>query len=378
MEDWERLELRDGVLYRQWYNQQGRITRYQLVIPSQIRAQVLSVAHEGAISGHFAVKRTIAKVREYFYWPRLMTDVESYCKSCIVCQRRKPNPTRPHHPLQQDGVGEPLQKVTVDILAFERPTEQGNRYSLVVVDTLTKWAEAIPMPDERATTVSKALVEEFVCRLGFPSQLHSDQGRQFESEIFKQMCTLLGKRKTRTTPGHPQSDGQIERMNRAPIDLLAKSAAEDPANWDIKVPYVMAAYRSTPHSTTGETPKRLMLGRELATPLQLLAPIVPEVANRPAWVETLYENFEEACVSVQANIGKAQRQQKQSHDKRIKEMNFEIGQKVWMFNTRPPRGVPYKLNPNRWQGSVRNKEKAITSGVCRNSCWRKTNLCCEY
>ena len=66
------------------------------------------------------------------------------------------------------------------------------------------------------------------------------------------------------------------------IDLLAKPAAEDPANWDIKVPYVMAAYRSTPHSTTGETPNRLMLGREVATPLQLLAPIVPEEANRPA------------------------------------------------------------------------------------------------
>ena len=363
MEDWERLELRDGVLYRQWYNQQGRITRYQLVTPSQIRAQVLSVAHEGAISGHFAVKRTIAKVREYFYWPRLMTDVESYCKSCIVCQRRKPNPTRPHHPLQQDGVGEPLQKVTVDILAFERPTEQGNRYLLVVVDTLTKWAEAIPMPDERATTVSRALVEEFVCRLGFPSQLHSDQGHQFESEVFKQMCTLLGIRKTRTTPGHPQSDGQTERMNRALIDLLAKSAAEDPANWDIKVPHVMAAYRSTPHSTTGETPNRLMLGREVATPLQLLAPIVPEVANRPAWVETLHENFEEAYVSVQANIGKAQRQQKQSHDKRIKEMNFEIGQKVLMFNTRPPRGVPYKLNQNRWQGPYEIKKK-LSPAVC--------------
>ena len=67
MKDWERLELRGGVLYRQWYNQQGRITRYQLVTPSQTRAQVLSNAYERAISGYFAVKRTIAKVREYFY-----------------------------------------------------------------------------------------------------------------------------------------------------------------------------------------------------------------------------------------------------------------------------------------------------------------------
>ena len=54
MEDWKRLELRDGVLYRQWYNQRGRITRYQLVTPSQIKAQALSVAHEGYIYMHIS------------------------------------------------------------------------------------------------------------------------------------------------------------------------------------------------------------------------------------------------------------------------------------------------------------------------------------
>ena len=200
MEDWERLELRDGVLYRQWYNQQGRITRYQLVIPAQIRAQVLSVTHEGAISGHFAVKRTIAKVREYFYWS-LIVRVALYVNGENQILQ---DPIIFYSKMEYVNL---CKKVTIDILAFERPTVRGNRHLLVVVDTLTKWAEAIPMPNERATTVSRALVEEFVCILGFPSQLHSDQGRQFESEVFKQMCTLLGIRKTRTTPGHPQSDG---------------------------------------------------------------------------------------------------------------------------------------------------------------------------
>ena len=89
----------------------------------------------------------------------------------------------------------------------------------------------------------------------------------------------------------------------------------------------MAAYKSPPHSTTGETPNRLMLRREVTTPLQLLVPIVPEVANRLAWVDTLHENFEEAYESVQANIGKAQRPQKQSHNKLIKEIDFKISQK---------------------------------------------------
>ena len=87
-------------------------------------------------------------------------------------------------------------------------------------------------------------------------------------------------------------------MNRALINLLAKSAAEDPVNWDINVPYVTAAYRSTHHGTTSETSNRFMLGREVAILLQLLAPIVPVVGNRPAFKETLHENFEKTYASV--------------------------------------------------------------------------------
>ena len=69
------------------------------------------------------------------------------------------------------------------------------------------------------------------------------------------MCQLLGIRKTRTTPLYPQSDGQTERLNRTFLDLLAKLATDNPAEWDIKLPYALSAYRSTPHNTTGETPQ---------------------------------------------------------------------------------------------------------------------------
>jgi transposase InsO family protein len=95
----------------------------------------------------------------------------------------------------------------VDILGpLELATERNNKYILVVVDYLTKWSEAYAMPNQTAETVSSKIVDEFVCRFGIPEQLHSDQGRQFESELFTEMCKLLGIKKTRTTPLHPQSD----------------------------------------------------------------------------------------------------------------------------------------------------------------------------
>ena len=348
--EWERLKLRGGVVYREWYNDKGEVESYQLLTPQCIRATILQAAHDDNLAGHFAERKTAAKVRRHFFWPGLAADVHNFCQSCLICQQRKPPPTRPHHPLQQEVIGEPLQRVTIDILGFERATSRGNKYILVIVDTLTKWAEALPMQDERAETVAKLLVEEFVCRYGIPSQLHSDQGRQFEAAVFQEMCALLQISKTRTTPLHPQSDGQTERLNRTILDLLAKTAADNPLEWDTKLPYAMAAYRSTPHTTTDETPNRLMLGREATTPLQLLTPPPPDMTGRTPWVEALHENFQEAQQRVLAHFGKEQRLQKASYDRRLKHIELEEGQRVWLAVKRMKKKGPYKLNPQRWEG----------------------------
>ena len=120
-----------------------------------------------------------------------------------------------------------------------------------------------------AATVAKILVEEVVARFGVPTYIHSDQGKQFESLLFQEMCRLLGIRKTRTTPYHPQSDGMVERFNRTLTTMLSAYVNEHHSDWDTFLPYVMMAYRSARHETTGFTPNKLMLGRETATPLDI-------------------------------------------------------------------------------------------------------------
>jgi transposase InsO family protein len=348
--EWERLRLVNDVVYRAWYNNKGEEVGVQLVTPSIIIPHVLQAAHDNVLAGHYSVKKTTEKVRKHFFWTGLLTDVRRYCTTCQLCQKRKPAPTRPHHPLQQPTITEPLQRVTVDIMGFERATAKGNRYILVIVDTLTKWAEAYAMPDEKAETVARLLVEEFVCRMGIPAQLHSDQGRQFEAAVFGEMCDLLGIKKTRTTALHPQSDGQTERLNRTILDLLAKVAVDDPQNWDTKLAYAMAAYRSTPHATTGETPNRMMLGREATTPLQLLVPQPPNSAHKTQWVENLHNKFQETYNRVQEHYQREQRYQKKYFDQRQKGYTFKEGDLVLFYEPRPKKGTPYKLNATRWRG----------------------------
>ena len=87
--------------------------------------------------------------------------------------------------------GYPMERIAVDILGELPETEDGNKYILVIVDYYTKWTESYPIPTMEASTVAEIMVKEFISRYGIPSKIHSYQGRQFVSKLFKEMCKLL-------------------------------------------------------------------------------------------------------------------------------------------------------------------------------------------
>ena len=170
--------------------------------------------------------------------------------------------------MRQYNVGVPTERIALDILGPLPLSNEGNKYLLVGSDYFTKWPEAYSLPNQEATTVAEVLVKEFVSRFGVPRELHSDQGRNFESSVFQEMCRLLGIKKTRTTALHPQSDGMVERYNRTLATQLALFVDSHQKDWDQHVPLLLMAYRSAVHETTKCTPAKLMLGRDLR--LQLI------------------------------------------------------------------------------------------------------------
>ena len=163
-----------------------------------------------------------------------------------------------------------MERVAVDILGLLPTSTQGNKYVLITTDYFTKCPEAYPMPNQEAVTVAQCLVNQFFSRFGVPLELHSDQGRHFESALFQKFCQFLGVRKTRTTPLHPQSDGMVERMNRTLEAQLAKFVEEHHTDWDHYIPLLMMAYRRAVHGSTKCTPAELMLGRNLRLPADVV------------------------------------------------------------------------------------------------------------
>jgi hypothetical protein len=103
--------------------------------------------------------------------------------------------------------------MAMDILDPLPMTERSNKYVLVCGEYFTKWIECIPLRNQEAVTIAEALVENVFSRYGMPHELHSDQGRNFESQVMSSVCELLDINKTRTSPYHPQSDGRVERFN---------------------------------------------------------------------------------------------------------------------------------------------------------------------
>eukprot|EP00731_Ephydatia_muelleri_P004049 Em0002g225a len=348
----DQLMLKEGVLYRQWKDVPGGglHKRLQLVLPASLVPGVLSGLHDTPVGGHLGVKKTLEKVQMRFYWPSQKKDVEKWCASCAKCSSRKsPLPTRA--PLQlEDSVSRPLERIAMDIVGPLPVTERGNRYILVVGDYFTRWKEAYPMKDMEAQTVACILVNEFICRLGVPDTIHTDQGRNFESKLIKELCQMLGIKKTRTTPYHPQSDGMVERFNRTLLNMLSIAVGEDEMSWDLQLPLLLLAYRTSVHDTTGTSPFELMYGREVRLPEDIMfaLPATVETA-RADYKGILKRRLQHAYQLVRKHTRRQQEHQKFNYDRSIRGQPFQVGDLVLLHCPHVPRGRSPKLH-RPWQG----------------------------
>ena len=192
----------------------------------------------------------------------MLQDIEKYCRECTICQRTKP-PIPTHVPLTTVPIGRPWEMVAVDVL--EVPVSRhNNRYLLVIQDYMTKFAEAIPIPNQTAERITKELIKVF-SRYGIPDILHSDQGKNFESTILRQTLDAFGMTKSRTTAYHPAGDGLVERFNRSLLQMLRAYVLHQ-NDWEEYLPLVLYAYRTAIHTSTGVSPFEFMFGRNAHKP----------------------------------------------------------------------------------------------------------------
>ena len=177
-------------------------------------------------------------------------------RNSTTCMKRK-SPAGRHHPLGNIPTAHRWDRIAMDILDVCDPTPDGYRYILVIADYFSKWTEAFPIKDKCADTVADVLVDKIILRFRMPLVIHSDQGHEFENRLMKSLCTLLGCVKTRTASDHPESDGMVERFNRTCLMMLSMFVNDQRDNWHELLPFVMHAYRTSVHESTGYSPFRM-------------------------------------------------------------------------------------------------------------------------
>uniref|UniRef100_W8B595 RNA-directed DNA polymerase n=1 Tax=Ceratitis capitata TaxID=7213 RepID=W8B595_CERCA len=347
---WNSLELISGCLHRVWENEDGQCSRKLIVVPKLRIPDVLKEFHNGPSGGHLGITKTLEKIKQRFYWVGCRQSVAEWIANCTECIAAKGPKSRSHGQMKQYNAGAPFERVAMDVAGPFPMSKQGNKYVLVVMDYFSKWPEVYPIPNQEAKTVADAFTNNWVTRYGAPIELHSDQGRNFESAVFQEMCQILGIRKTRTTALHPQSDGMVERFNRTLEEHLRKVVDKHQDDWDVHIPLFLMGYRSAVHVTTGQTPARILFGSELRLPSDLKFGITGDARRIGKVTSTdLEEELREVHALVRQRTQVMSDKMKARYDKAMNSEGFQNGDLVLLYNPQRKRGLSPKLQCN-WEG----------------------------
>ncbi|UYV77418.1 K02A2.6-like [Cordylochernes scorpioides] len=214
-----------------------------------LRSEVMADLHDAPTAGHLGFARTYNKVKKRFYWPGLYRTVRQYVSHCQKCQRRKKLP---------------------------RLSKDGNRWIIVCTDYMTRYAITKAIPDGGAIETAKFLVEDVILKHGAPREMITDRGRNFISQVIKEINALCGIAHRFTTAYHPQTNGLTERFNKTLGDMLSMYTGVIQKDWDQVLPYVTFAYNTAKQEATGYTPFFLVHAREAETYIDAILPYLPD------------------------------------------------------------------------------------------------------
>uniref|UniRef100_A0A3B3Q5I1 Gypsy retrotransposon integrase-like protein 1 n=1 Tax=Paramormyrops kingsleyae TaxID=1676925 RepID=A0A3B3Q5I1_9TELE len=329
LRQWDRPVEIQGLLYRRIHRPDGGEGVYQLFLPDCLKEDVLLKLHNE--HGHQGAERTTELVRQRCYWPGMGEDIKQWCHNCERCTLARTTQPRLRAPMGHLLASRPNQILAVDFTLLEQSSDD-KEHVLIMTDVFSKFTQAVPTRDQKATTVARVLVQEWFVRYGVPARLHSDQGRSFESTVIYQLCSLYGVQKTRTTPYHPQDNGQCERFNRTMCDLLRTLSAEQKRHWPQYLPQLVFSYNTTIHQSTGESPHFLMFGQEPQLPVDFLLGRVqePEGGRVSEWVQEHQRRMDVAFQGARERMKIAAARRKDRHDQRALVDHLEVGQLVYI------------------------------------------------
>ena len=238
-----------------------------LVISKSWKYTVLVEAHDKL--GHQGNTHTYCLIKKQYYQKCMNKDIWKYIANCTLCHIEKANIQ--NYPLQMTEVcNRPFDKIAIDLIRECKTSTSGNKCILTIIDHLTRWPEAYPIPDKSADTIVSTFINEYLPVYMCPRYILSDNGTEFQNSIMDQVLQQLGIDRIFSAPYHPQSNGKLEVFHKYLKPTLKKLCEKGPSNWDKYLTQVLTSYRVTPNLATAEMPFFLIYGSDPNLPLPLL------------------------------------------------------------------------------------------------------------
>ena len=249
----------------------------------------------------------------------MQEEATQHILKCSRCLRRKTPPQVA--PLQPILVTQPLELVHMDYLSLE-PSKGNIENVLVITDHFTRYALAYPSKTQTAQATARILWDNFICHYGFPEKFISDQGRNFEFDLIKELCKIAGVKKVHTTPYHPQGNGQCERFNSTLCNMLGTLSEEEKSDWKSYLGCMTHAYNCTKHASTTYSPYYLMFGRHPRLPIDvefgLNKPNCGDNSSKSRYIQKLRRRLNYAFQKASKYSDQQASKYKKSYDKSAK------------------------------------------------------------
>ena len=265
----------------------------RIVVPESFQKELIKYHHGSFWANHIGTKKLYASLSRYYYWPNMLKMVKATVQACKICQYVKP------HTVGGVGLGksktptQPNQLVAFDVITGMPRSSKGHNCILVIVDDFTKYALAIEMRDKTAQSICNAFMSYWCRMMGFPRQLHSDEGTEVDSSLMLSVCELLEIRKSHTPIYNPKSDGSVERLNQAIGNMIQTYVTEtNKDKWHILLPFMVSGYNNVVHTATGYTPAELLFGHNTSYNMVPLVNFENELLDKSEYLKTLREGQE--------------------------------------------------------------------------------------